>query len=42
MALKPTHLVVTIFANSAKIAPPAAGGLTRCYVPSETVEPPRE
>ena len=31
MALKPTHLVVTIFANSAKIAPPAARGLTRCY-----------
>ena len=33
--LKPTHLVVTIFANSAKIAPPAARGLTRCYVDVE-------
>jgi hypothetical protein len=30
MVLKPTHLVVTIFANSAKIAPSAAGGLTWC------------
>jgi len=31
MALKPTHLGVTIVENSAKIAPPpAAGGLRRC------------
>ena len=31
MVLKPAHRLVTILANSAKIAPPTAGGLARCY-----------
>ena len=30
IALEPTHLIVTTFAESAKIAPPAAGVSARC------------